>query len=141
VNGVPKAPAQAVVVITGASSGIGRATALAFARRGARLALAARREQPLRELARECELAGGRAIAVPTDVTDEAAVEALARRAVETFGALDVWVNNAAVMLFGRFDEAPSEAFRRVVETNFFGYANGARAALSRFREQVRECS
>src|SRR5687767_11981252 len=104
-----------VALITGASSGIGRASARAFAERRATLVLAARREQPLREVAAECERLGGRALAVPTDVTDEAAVRALARRAVETFGRIDVWVNNAAVTLFGRFEETPPEAFRRVI--------------------------
>ena len=138
---MPRRVQDAAVVVTGASSGIGRATALAFARSGARVALAARREQPLRELARECEEAGGRAIVVPTDTTDEAAVESLAQRAHDELGGLDVWVNNAGVTLFARFDEAPSDAFRRVIETNFFGYVHGARTALRRFREQGWGCS
>ena len=127
---------DSAVVITGASSGIGRATALAFARRGARLALAARREQALTDLASECEAAGARAIAVPTDVTDEAAVQALARRTIEEFGRIDVWVNNAAVSLFARFEDAPPADYRRVIETDLFGYIHGARAALPHFRAQ-----
>jgi short-subunit dehydrogenase len=133
---MPRPISDSVVVITGASSGIGRATALAFAERGAVVVLAARREGPLHELASECERAGGRALAMPLDVTDEGAVQELARRAIETFGRIDVWVNNAAVTLFGRFEETPPEAYRRVIETNLFGYIYGARAALPVFREQ-----
>jgi NAD(P)-dependent dehydrogenase (short-subunit alcohol dehydrogenase family) len=91
----------AVVVVTGASSGIGRATGLAFAERGVRVVVAARRVDALEELARECQAAGGQALAVPTDTTDEAAVTELARRAVERFGRIDIWVNNAGVYLFG----------------------------------------
>ncbi len=127
-----------VVVVTGASSGIGRATARSFASERAHLVLAARREQPLRKVAAECKELGGSAIAVPTDVTDEAAVQALADEATDTFGTVDTWVNNAAVMHFGRFEETPPEVFRQVIETNLFGYVHGARAALPIFREHGR---
>lgn len=128
--------ADLVVVVTGASSGIGRATAVAFAERGATVVLAARRRQPLFELADDCQHRGGRALAVPTDVTDEDAVKALAKEAVEEFGRIDVWFNNAGVSLFSRFEEVPLKAFRQVMETNFFGYVYGARAVLPYFREQ-----
>jgi NAD(P)-dependent dehydrogenase (short-subunit alcohol dehydrogenase family) len=126
----------AVVVVTGASSGIGRATALVFAERGAQVVVAARRVDALEELARECQAAGGQALAVPTDTTDEAAVAELVRRAVERFGRIDVWVNNAGVYLLGSLEATPPEAFRRVLETNFFGYVHGARAVLPHFRQQ-----
>jgi NAD(P)-dependent dehydrogenase (short-subunit alcohol dehydrogenase family) len=133
---VPRDLSDCVVVITGASSGIGRAAAQAFAREGSRLVLAARASQPLQDAASECERAGAKALAIPTDVRDEAAVRALAERAVARFGRLDVWVNCAGVIAYGRFDDVPSEVFRAVVETNFFGQVHGARACLPRFREQ-----
>ncbi len=127
---------SSVVVVTGASSGIGRATALAFAEAGASLVLAARREEALREAAAQCEERGARAVAVATDVRDQAAVDRLEQAAHERFGRLDVWVNDAAVHLFARFDEAPADLWREVMEVNFFGYVHGARAAIRRFREQ-----
>ncbi|SCL19054.1 Short-chain dehydrogenase [Micromonospora nigra] len=121
---------DAAVVITGASSGIGTATAYALARRGASLVLAARSEPALREVARTCRGLGGRAVVVPTDVTDPVAVERLAARAAAEFGRIDAWVNNAAVGAVGLFDEIPVAEFRRVVEVNLLGVAYGMRAAL-----------
>lgn len=126
-----------VVVITGASSGIGRATALEFARRGAIVVLAARRERLLHEVMRECkELSGCDALAVPTNVTDEAAVQSLARAAFEHFGRIDVWINNAGIGAYGRFEDIPADVYRQVIETNFFGTTYGARAVLPYFRRQ-----
>lgn len=124
------------IVITGASTGIGRATALAFARRRDHIVLAARTEEKLDDAARECERLGGRALVVPTDVTDEAQVQRLAHEAIEAFGKIDVWINNAGVGLLGRFDEVPINEHRRVFETNFFGYLYGAWAALRVFKRQ-----
>lgn len=125
-----------VVVVTGASSGIGRATAHAFAARGASVVLAARSESSLHEVAKECSERGGRALVIVTDVGDEAQVLSLARRAVEHFGRIDVWVGVAAVMSYGTFEQTPSEVFRRVVETDLFGQVYGARAVLPQFRAQ-----
>jgi NAD(P)-dependent dehydrogenase (short-subunit alcohol dehydrogenase family) len=125
-----------VVVITGASSGIGLATALAFAKRGARLVLAARNAEPLLRAAQCCEALGAEVLASAMDVKDEEAVRALAQTAVAGFGRIDVWVNNAAVMMFGSLSDAPSEAFRTVIETNLLGYVHGMRAVLPYFVAQ-----
>ncbi|MER7416244.1 SDR family oxidoreductase [Micromonospora peucetia] len=122
--------ADATVVLTGASSGIGTATAYALARRGTAVVLAARSEVALEEVAQRCRELGGRALVVPTDVTDPAAVERLAARAVAEFGRIDGWVNNAAVGVVGLFDEIPVAEFRRVLEVNLLGAAYGTRAAL-----------
>lgn len=125
-----------VVVITGASSGIGRATARRYAAQSARLVLASRSRPALDEVAAECRSAGAQAIVVPTDVADEAAVHALAEAAVREFGRIDVWVGGAGVFAYGLFEELPSELFRRVVETNLMGQVHGARAVLPHFRRQ-----
>jgi short-subunit dehydrogenase len=133
---MPREVADSVIVITGASTGIGRASALAFAQAGATVVVNSRREEALSTLAESCKNLGGRAIAITADVTDERAIQNLARRVVERFGRIDVWINNAAVTLFARFEQTPPEAYRRVIETNLFGCIHGARAVLPYFREQ-----
>lgn len=125
-----------VIVITGASTGIGRATALKCAQQNTKLVLSGRREDALQALAQECEKLGGRALSVVADVTDNAQVEQLVQKAISHFGGVDVYVNNAAVTLFGRIEDAPYEAYRKVIDTNLFGYIHGARAVIPHFREK-----
>src|SRR4051794_30158295 len=107
---------ESVVVITGGSSGIGMATAHELAQRGAAVVIGARGTDALDTVADDCRRLGGRAIAVPTDVSDPAAVHALAERAVSAYGHIDAWVNNASVSTYGFTEQVPAEEFRRVVE-------------------------
>ena len=127
---------DAVIVITGASSGIGRITAMKLAQQGARVLAVARRLEALEELRDQCRNAPGLILPIGADVTSEAALQEVAEVALENFGRLDAWVNNAAVSLFAPFEEAPSQVYRQVLETNLFGYIHGARAAIPIFREQ-----
>lgn len=125
-----------VVVLTGASSGFGKGTALELARRGAFLVLAARSYEALRALAVECESAGGKAVAIPTDVSELSAVENLAGQAIEHFGHFDVWINNAGVAAIGRFDLVPLEDHEQVIRTDLLGTIAGSHVAMKHFRER-----
>ena len=125
-----------VALITGASAGIGRATAREFARRGCSIALLARGKEGLEAAAREVGELGGKALVIPADVADSAAVEKAADQAVRKFGRIDIWVNNAFAGIFSRFMDMSLEEFRRVVDVTFMGQVNGTRAALKHMRPQ-----
>lgn len=127
---------EQVVVITGASSGIGMAAARRFAKRGARVVLVARRREVLEALAREIEDAGGQALAAPADVSIEADVERVAAMAVERFGAIDTWINDAGVYLQGCVDDITIDEYRRVLEVDVLGYIIGTKCALRQMRKQ-----
>jgi len=118
------------VVVLGASSGIGRATALEFGRRGARVVVASRGVEALGTLVDELTGAGAQAVAVPTDITDEAAVDALVRAAEERFGRVDTWVTVPAVSIYGTVADISVAEFRRVLEVNFLGHVAAAKAAV-----------
>ena len=125
-----------VVAVTGASSGIGAATALACARAGASVALAARRTEKIEALAQQIEQEGGRALALQTDVGEEDQAGAFVGRAHTELGRLDVLVNNAGVMLLGPIENAPTEEWRRMIHANVFGVLYCTHAALPIMREQ-----
>jgi NAD(P)-dependent dehydrogenase (short-subunit alcohol dehydrogenase family) len=121
-----------VVVITGASAGVGRATAQRFAREGASIALIARGEAGLEGARRDVEALGGRAITCPCDVADPWAVDAAAARAENELGPIDIWINVAMVTVFGEFKNLTMDEFRRVTEVTYLGYVHGTHAALQR---------
>jgi short-subunit dehydrogenase len=125
-----------VVVVTGASSGIGRATALACAMQGARVVATARRERALETLSEECHRLGAALATVSVDVTEPGAQERVAGAAEEAFGRIDAWVNNAGVYAVGEFEQTPEQMFERVLDVNLIAVTRGSRVALARFRAQ-----
>lgn len=125
-----------VAVVTGASSGIGLATAVEFAKNGYDLVLAARDKDGLKTAATMCNECGAETYIVKTDTTSVEAVENLAMQAASRFDEIDVWVNDAATYMIGKFEDLPDDDMHQLMETNFFGYVYGSRAALTRFKEQ-----
>lgn len=121
-----------VVVITGASAGLGRAIAHEFARRGAHIGLLARGIESLQGAAREVEDLGGKALILPTDVADSNQVEAAAQAVEEQFGPVDIWINNAMTSVFSPFKEMTAEEFKRVTEVTYLGVVYGTMSALRR---------
>lgn len=129
---------EQVVVIVGASSGIGRETAVQFSERGSSVVLAARNDEALRAVSDEVERLGGKALAVPTDVADLEQVRALRDRAVEHFGRIDTWVNATAVSLYGTVEQTTPEEIRRVIEVILLGHLWGMKLAAEQMRAQGR---
>lgn len=127
-----------VVVVTGASAGVGRATVREFGKRGARVGLLARNPDGLEGARKEVEALGGKAIAIPTDVADPGAVEAATEKVEEEFGPIDIWVNDAMTTVFGEFKNVTPEEFRRGTEVTYLGAVYGTMAALKRMLRRDR---
>ncbi|MWD29396.1 SDR family NAD(P)-dependent oxidoreductase [Aquicoccus sp. SCR17] len=129
---------MSTIVITGASAGVGRATARRFAEPGARIALIARNEKRLEQAAAEVRAAGGEALVLPLDVSDAEAVEEAARRTEAEFGPIDVWINAAMVTVLSRVIDMTAEEYRRVTEVTYLGTVHGTLAALRRMAPRDR---
>jgi NAD(P)-dependent dehydrogenase (short-subunit alcohol dehydrogenase family) len=129
---------EQVLVLMGASSGIGRETAVRFARKGAKVVASARGEEGLDSLVQEIRDEGGEAIAVPADTSEFEQVKAVADRAVQEYGRLDTWVHLAAVGLFATFEQTTPEEFARVIDVNLMGQVYGAMAALPHIKREGR---
>lgn len=126
---------EQVIVITGASSGIGMETALDAARQGAKVVLAARSKDALNEIVSRIRSDGGQAIAIECDVADRAAVEKVAQAAAAQFGRIDTWVNDAGISIYGRLDQSLEEDARRLFDTNYFGLVNGSLVAINYLKQ------
>jgi short-subunit dehydrogenase len=133
---MPRPIRDQVVVVTGASSGVGRETALLLAEKGARIALAARNEEALHTLEAEVTRLGGTAPPRPTDVAEWAQVEGLARETVDRFGRIDAWVNCAATAVYGEVHQLSAEEITRAIQVILFGQIYGMKAALDQMRPQ-----
>jgi NAD(P)-dependent dehydrogenase (short-subunit alcohol dehydrogenase family) len=125
-------PKALVVVVTGSSAGLGRAIAHGFAKRGASVGLIARNPEALDAAKEECEALGGKALVLPTDVSDAGAVEAAASRVEEEFGPIDIWVNDAMVSVFSPVKEMEASDYKRVTDVLYLGFVHGTMAALKR---------
>ena len=126
---------EQVIVVTGASSGIGLTTAEMAADAGARVVLSSRNEDELRRAVDRIRARGGRAIFVVADVADAEAVESIGRRATQEFGGIDTWVNNAGLGLYGRTEDIPLADKRRLFDINFWGVVHGCRTALPQLKQ------
>lgn len=127
---------EQTIVVTGASSGIGLATAETAARRGARVVLAARSEETLREVAKRISIAGGQATYAVCDVADRGQVQSVADTAIALFGHIDTWINNAGVSIYGRIEEVSEADSRRLFDTNFWGIVNGSLVAIPHLKHE-----
>lgn len=127
---------EQVIVITGGSSGIGRATAKAAASQGAKVAIAARGQEALDAAAAEIQDSGGDVLAIACDVSDAGQVNQVADQVVTAWGRIDTWVNDAGVSVYGEFMDIPEAEFRRVIEVNLLGVANGMRTAIAQMRSR-----
>lgn len=133
---MPRPLNEQVIVITGASSGMGRATALEFGREGAIVVLAARNVLALEEVAQEIKAAGSQAVVIPTDVSDQAAVADLAQKTISLFGRIDTWINVASVALYASIEDSTIEEFERIIQVNLLGVIYGCKAVLPYMRQQ-----
>jgi NAD(P)-dependent dehydrogenase (short-subunit alcohol dehydrogenase family) len=131
-----KALAQQTIVLTGASSGIGRCAAIHLAARGARVVLGGRNRVALDELAADIGGRGGSALPLPADVKSEADLRALARAAVDRYGAIDTWVNNASIFVQGSVDDITIDEYREMLDVDLLGYIRGTKCALAQMRRQ-----